>query len=150
MPTGVEILRFKREKDETDMHLAFLEGEKRGYRNFKIYGGTGGRPDHTFANYSLLYYIANMGYKARLVGKAEEAEILVNESATLENGEYGKYFSVFAFGGEARGVTVKNAAYETQNAKLTPDFPLGVSNRFCDTPPTVSVENGALLIIFQK
>ncbi len=150
VPTGIEILRFNAKKDETDMHLALLAGARRGYKIFEIHGGTGGRCDHTFANYSLLYYAAKNGYEARLVGESDKSFVLVNGKIRLPEAPVGKYFSVFAFGGEARGVTIKNAAYEVENVKLTPDFPLGVSNRFCDTPPTVSVENGALLIIFQK
>lgn len=149
-PYGVEILRFKSEKDETDMHLAFLEGERRGYREFLIYGGLGGRSDHSFANYALLLYIAKRGSTARLVGRRDEALVLYEGSITLPKADRGKYFSVFAFGCVASGVSIKNAKYEIENATLTPEFSLGVSNEFCDTPPTVSVNKGALLVIFEK
>ena len=151
VPTGVEILRFRAEKNETDMQLAVLEGESRGYREFLIYGGTGGRADHSFANYSLLLFIAKRGMRARLVGVRDEALVIVNGSIELpKTTECGKYFSVFAFGGEALGVSIKKAKYEVENLTLTPDFPLGVSNEFCDTPPTVSVNFGSLLVIFEK
>ena len=149
VPSGVEILRYPAEKDETDMQLAFLEGKKLGYREFMIYGGVGGRADHTFANYSLLLYIAKMGCTARLAADTYEALVINNSTFTLPKTS-GKYFSVFAFGGEALGVSIKNAKYELENASLTPEFPIGVSNEFCDTPPTVSVNNGSLLIIFEK
>jgi len=132
------------------VELAVLEGESRGYREFLIYGGTGGRADHSFANYSLLLFIAKRGMRARLVGVRDEALVIVNGSIELPKTECGKYFSVFAFGGEALGVSIKNAKYEVENLTLTPDFPLGVSNEFCDTPPTVSVNFGSLLVIFEK
>jgi len=148
-PSNVEILRFKCEKDETDMHLAYLEGAKRGYAEFSIYGGTGGRIDHTLANFSLLYYIAKNGHTAKIFGKDFEAQVIVNGNASLFSEEL-KYFSVFAFGGKASGVSIKNAAYELKSGDLSPDFPLGVSNRFCNTPATVSVKDGALLVIIQK
>ena len=37
---GVQTKRFPIRKDETDMHLAYLEGKARGYKEFHIYGGT--------------------------------------------------------------------------------------------------------------
>ena len=68
IPIGIEILRHKVEKDETDMYLAYIEGKKRGYSEFSLHGGVGGRPDHTFANYCLLSYIKDDGRNATLVG----------------------------------------------------------------------------------
>ena len=150
VPTGVEILRYKPEKDETDMHLAATLGMERGYREFKIYGGMGGRCDHTLANFSLLLFLAKRGCKASLVGVREDATVIFSGSETLPMAKRGKYFSVFAFGGEASSVTIKNARYEAENITLSPEFPLGVSNEFCDTPPTVSVKDGAVLVIFEK
>ena len=47
---------FPVEKDETDMFLAYMTGVKNGFSDFRIYGGVGGRIDHTFANFSLLIY----------------------------------------------------------------------------------------------
>ena len=149
MPKGIETVRHKVRKDETDMHLAYLEGAKRGYKSFKIYGGTGGRADHTFANYSLLLYIKEDGNEAALIDEETESIVIRNESALIQ-GRCGKHFSVFAFGGTATGVCIKNASYEAHNETLTPAFPLGVSNAFLDTPAEISVKNGALLVILEK
>ena len=149
LPEGIEALRHKVRKDETDMHLAYLEGARRGYESFEIYGGTGGRADHTFANYSLLLYIKAHGNEAKLVDEATESFIIKNEKKLIW-GKPGKHFSVFAFGGTAEGVTIKDASYEACDAYLDPAFPLGVSNVFLDTPAEVSVKNGALLIISEK
>ena len=52
VPRALEKLVYPVRKDETDTHLAYLEGVRRGYTDFVIYGGVGGRDDHTFANYS--------------------------------------------------------------------------------------------------
>ena len=148
-PPSIETLRFNEKKDETDMHLAYLEGARRGFKSFALYGGTGGRADHTFANYSLLYYITKAGHEAKLVDKKYEARVIESTETSL-SGEVGKYFSVFAIGGKAHGISIKNAAYELENGTLSPEFPLGVSNRFCDTPTHLSVKSGALLIISEK
>lgn len=144
-----EILKFPVEKDETDTHLAYLEGVRRGYTEFYIYGGTGGRDDHTFANYSLLLYGKNAGHSITLVGDCREFFVIKNESVTL-SGAVGAGLSVFAFGGVAEGVSIVGAKYETSNATLSPDFPLGVSNSFAGKDVTISVKCGALLLMVEK
>ena len=97
VPTGVETLKFPVKKDETDMHLAYLEGVKRGYSDFVILGGTGGREDHTFANYCLLLYIAENRHTAKLLSDTGEVQILKN-SSTVITGEPMKHLSIFPFG----------------------------------------------------
>jgi len=145
VPEGVEIIRYDKEKDETDMHLAYLEGAKRGYKKFHVYGGTGGTPDHTFANYCLLLYASKNGHRMYLYGDTGTAMALYNESINLW-AEPGKRASIFAFGGIAEDVTVECLKYECRGATLTPDFPLGVSNEFTGREATVSVGRGALLL----
>ena len=143
---NLERLLFPIEKDETDTHLAYLEGVRRGYRDFRIYGGVGGREDHTFANLSLLLYGKNQGSHITLVGNGYEAFVIKNEAVRLSGGE-GATLSVFAFGGDAFGVDILGAKYEARDVTLTPDFPLGVSNSFLSCEVEVSVRCGALLIM---
>jgi len=146
IPGGVEILRHKVEKDETDMHLAYLEGRRRGYSEFMLYGGVGGRPDHTFANYCLLSYIKENGGSARLIDNGYVAYIIRNE-LTRVTGNAGDGISVFAFGKDAYGVSVKGLYYELDSGTLTQSFPLGVSNHFTDKECVIGVKDGTLLII---
>lgn len=141
-----ELIKYKKEKDETDMFLSYLEGTKRGYSDFYIYGGTGGREDHTFANYCLLLYIREHGGRAKLYSKNAVAEVIKNETVTI-HGIKGNYVSVFALGSSATGVSIKGLKYECNAISLHPAFPLGVSNEFLDKEATIGVEDGALLII---
>ena len=147
--TGIETLRFPSMKDETDMHLAYLEGARRGYSDFVIYGGSGGREDHTFANYSLLLYIRNNGHRATMICDTGKVYLIKNEKITL-SGELGKYFSVFPFGSDAYGVCISGGKYNVQNVTLKCDFPIGVSNEFVSCKVSISVYNGAVLIISQS
>ncbi len=148
LPSGIETIRFPVKKDETDMHLAYLEGRRRGFRTFKIYGGTGGRSDHTFANYCLLAHIAAQGDTAFLYGGGSIAYVIKNNTTRVK-GRAGKTISVFAFGGNASGVTIKGLSYELRDGILTPDFPLGVSNSFTDSEGEITVKDGSLLIIYE-
>lgn len=146
IPDGIELIRHPVKKDETDMHLAYLEGRRRGYESFELYGGVGGRADHTFANYCLLSHIRADGAKATLHDKGSIAYAIKNE-ATRVWGKPGKHISLFAFGGVAKGVFIKGLYYGLENGILTPDFPLGVSNQFAGECADIEVRDGTLLII---
>ena len=147
MPEGIEVIRHPVEKDETDSYLAYRLGYERGFREFHIFGGTGGREDHTFANYCLLLKAKNEGCNAFLYGKDQISTVIKNEKMRIF-GNPGASFSVFALGAIASGVTVKGAKYEAEKVTLTPDFPLGVSNSFTDSGyADIEVECGALLIM---
>lgn len=146
---NIERLVFPVRKDETDSFLAYREGVRRGYTEFKLYGCVGGREDHTFANYSLLVYAKERGHRMSLVGKRSEIFALMNEDVTLR-GERLSHLSVFAFGGEAKGVSIHGAEYEASDITLTPSYPMGVSNRFCDGDVKIEVRDGTLLVMIEK
>ena len=145
-PEKIKTVRFPVRKDETDAYLAYREGAKLGYKIFYIYGGTGGREDHTFANYCLLLYIKEQGNSGFLISDKARVSVVKNESVTVM-GASGKHLSVFPFGKDAQGVTIKGAEYECENITLKSDFPLAVSNIFKDFPVNIEVKDGALLIM---
>ena len=146
VPTEIKTIRHKVEKDETDMHLAYLEGVRRGYVDFEIYGGVGGRSDHTFANYCLLAYISKHGGRAKLHDKSAVATAVTNGDF-VGYAEGGKTVSVFAFGDEARGVSLKGLYYPLEDGSLSPDFPLGVSNHALGGEYRIEAREGTLLVI---
>ncbi len=148
-PKGVEVLTFPVEKDETDSFLSYVEGVKRGYSDFCLYGCVGGREDHTFANYSLLLYGIRRGHRIKLVGNGRDTFAIKNQSISLL-GNPGHTLSIFAFGGTARGVSVKGAKYEANDIDISPEFPIGVSNEFADSEVTVSVKDGELIIMVER
>lgn len=145
-PKDVDTLKFPVRKDETDAYLAYREGARRGYETFYIYGGTGGREDHTFANYCLLLYIKEHGGNGFLVSERSRVSVLKNESVTLV-GKCGKHLSLFPLGAMAHGVSIKGAEYECENISLYPNFPLAVSNIFSSFPVFIEVRDGALLVM---
>ena len=142
----VEIIRHPVEKDETDMYLAYEIGMARGYTEFELFGGVGGREDHTFANYCLLLRAKNDKSNVILVGNGAKTFVLKNEKKRIF-GKAGATVSVFAFGNFCEGVSIRGLKYEAQNISLAPDRPLGVSNSFTYSGEgEISVENGALLV----
>ena len=150
MPTAAaHVVKLNRDKDDTDMLAAVKLGLRRGYKTFVLYGGTGGRPDHTYANISTLAYLNAYDARGFLVDESTVATVITNSSITLPKTAHGTV-SVFAYGGAASGVTYKNLSYILDNVELTPDFPLGVSNATTDKPAKITVGQGSLLIYFPR
>lgn len=138
-----------KEKDDTDMLAAIKFAIEKGFTEFKIYGGLGGRLSHTVANIQCLMYLKERGCKGLLVGKDTKAFLLKDESVTFPETDSG-YLSVFAYSKKAEGVTLKGLKYELENAILTDSFPLGVSNEFVGKKSSVDVRKGVLLLVLDK
>ena len=83
-----------------------------------------------------------------LVSDRYKIFVIKDEKISLEpNGE--KTVSVFAFGSDAHGVTLRGLKYEAENITLKASFPLGVSNstQYDATRAEISVRDGTLLIM---
>lgn len=145
----VEKIVYPVRKDETDTFLAYREGARRGYTNFVIFGGVGGRDDHTFANFSLLVYGKSRGHSIKIVGERCDIFAIKNEGVTI-CGTAGHHLSAFAYGGDANGVTIRGLEYEAKNITLTTEFPLAVSNRFTGNDGYVEVKCGTLIIMVEE
>ena len=146
---AAHVIKLNRDKDDTDMLAAVKLGLRRGYKTFVLYGGTGGRPDHTYANISTLAYLNAYDARGFLVDKSAIATVITDGDITLPKASHGTV-SVFAYGGTASGVTYKNLSYILNDVELTPDFPLGVSNATTDKPAKITVKHGSLLIYFPR
>ena len=135
------------EKDDTDMLYALRVGLKHGYREFHLYGGVGGRLDHTLANLQCLAWLARQGCHGYLYGDKCILSAICNESLQFKPLKEG-IFSLFAHGGTAHGVSIKGLKYTLDNADVNCDFPIGVSNAFIGQPADVSVKDGLLIVSF--
>ena len=147
VPNGENIVRLPVEKDETDTAVALREGFRRGYTDFCIYGGAGGREDHTYANIALLYRIAREGGHGFLVGNGFVRTVVVNR--TLQIAPREGTLSVFSVTEKSEGVNILGAKYELRDGTLTSDTPLGVSNSFVGAPVEISAKAGALLVMWE-
>lgn len=148
MPAGENVVLHPKRKDDTDTMLAVKLGLEKGFDRFVIIGGLGGRLDHTLANIHALAFLVRHGARGCLIGEDESVLMLKNGSVNFSPKTKGA-ISVFAYGGEARGVTLSGLDYPLTDATLDCDFPLGVSNRFTGVETCVSVADGCLLVIWQ-
>lgn len=85
-PSGVQTVVLPKEKDDTDMAAALREGWRWGYRVFHIYGGTGGRLDHTLANIQCVADLAQRGGTGFLFDRDTVITAIHNGEAAIQNG----------------------------------------------------------------
>ncbi len=149
VPEGVPVVRHPAQKDDTDMLLAVREGLARGCERFFIYGGLGARLDHTVGNLQILAFLARQGRAGFLLGEGA-AVTAVRNGALSFSPEHTGTLSVFAWGGAARGVDLTGLRYPLEDAELTCDFPLGVSNEFLGKEAVVRVAHGTLLLMWTQ
>ena len=143
---GIPVRQLPTVKDDTDTMSAFRCALDRGCRDIRLVCALGGRLDHLLANLQAAVFAAVRGARVQICAADTEIRTLRNGSLTLPRRE-GWSLSVFAVEDHCRGVHIAGTKYPLENAVLTNDFPLGVSNEWADDAAEVSVEEGTLLIV---
>ena len=145
-------IRYPREKDDTDMMLAVKLGLDKGYTDFMIYGGLGGRLDHTIANIQVLAYLSENGASGTLYASDYAVRVVTNGTISfakdLSENSAGNICSVFSLSDTSSSVTIHGLKYETDNVTLTNTFPLGISNEFTGKKAYIHVEKGTIAVLW--
>ena len=150
IPQGENVRVHPVAKDETDSFLAADYGMAQGCTEFLIYGGLGGRFDHTFANIQLLHHLCVCGCRGTLIGTdGTHITAIHNETRTFDESLTGS-IGVFSLTDESSGVTIKNFRYEAEDVTLNNHTSLGASNTFCGKAGEISVRDGILLITWKE
>ena len=78
VPDANNVIELPVEKDDTDTLAAVRIALGKGYKTIYIYGGLGGRTDHTIANIQTLSFIADNGGRGYLVSESEVLTVIKN------------------------------------------------------------------------
>lgn len=128
---GTELIRLPAEKDDTDIGFTVKVLLERGFRDFLILGGVGGRLDHTMGNISVGAEIAACGGVCRLTGDAEGEMLIVFSNRTVQlSPRKGSFVSIFPWGCESAVVTASGFKYPLIHGEVSARTTLGVSNEF--------------------
>ena len=147
IPANVNTITLPVEKDVTDCLAAYNEGVKLGFKSFALFGGTGGRFEHTFANISLMAYASKLGIVFEIIDDNHIFRCITDSSIKITKKD-NQQVSVFAYGGNASGVSLKGFHYLLDDYTLNPfNGALGTSNDITDDYGEISVKNGTLIII---
>jgi len=142
--TGVEVLRHPRRKDQTDLELAMLHALNLGADEVVVFGAFGARWDHTLANLLLSLHPELVDISTVFVDGGQR--VFVARGSTRIEGTPGDVVSLIPIGGDAEGVTTSGLEYPLKDGKLVLGTTLGVSNVLVETPATLDVRQGQLLI----
>ena len=147
VPDGSNVIKHPVKKDETDTILAVNVAFKKGYNNFIIYGCLGGRLDQTVASIQTASYITEKGGNAVFIDNETYMTVINNSNICFLEDNKGTV-SVFSLSEKSYGVCENGLLYELENAELTSDYPLGVSNEFMNETAKISVEKGKICVIW--
>ncbi len=145
LPENVPVMRLKCEKDDTDTMTAVRYAVSNGYGEIVLCCALGGRFDHEFANIQSAVFAVKRGLRATVMGSRSTMYFLHKESRAFPKHE-GCSLSVFSMTDSCTNVCIKGAKYQLENAVITSDFPIGVSNEWRDPQVEISVGDGILMV----
>ena len=145
---GCEIITFPSEKSYTDTFNCVIYAVQNGFIEIEIFNAVGSRFDHTYGNVLCLEYCRQNGVKCTVVDEHNRLRLIEKEYTF--KADY-KYFSLFAFLSDCKGVRIKGAKYGADwYNKESLSIKMGEQTALCncvsDGECTVTLESGVLLL----
>lgn len=151
--TDIRTVILPAEKDDPDLLCALKFGWSLGAREFHIYGGLGGRIDHSISAMQLMALLAAHGATGYLHGDDMVVTAICNGSLTIgsTHGRGGSMFSVFAHSNQAFGVNERGLKYTLVDATMSNLQVNGVSNELiADQAAQVWVDSGIITVVYPE
>ncbi len=145
---GAHLLRFPRDKEQTDLELALRYAVDQGYKKLLLVAALGGRVDQTLGNLSLLADPALAELDVRLEDGVEEV-FFVRRKAHVQ-GHPREVVSLIPWGGPVEGVRTEGLRWELQREMLSPYKTRGISNELVGDRAAISLVSGLLLIVHRR
>ncbi len=145
----IPILRYPKEKDDTDTLIAVKHALSDGYREIVLVCALGNRLDHEFANIQAAHFAAKEGALVKFYDDKEEIIVFSDSGVTIP-ASVNVSVSVFSLDDRSEGVCISGTKYEVNDAVLTNTFPIGVSNEFKEKQAAISVRKGSLMVIMSS
>ncbi|WP_165056744.1 MULTISPECIES: thiamine diphosphokinase [unclassified Adlercreutzia] len=147
VPRGMRVTRFSPDKDQSDMELALQRAKSMRYTDVYVYGGLGGRLDHTLANLQVLALFSERGLFVTAVGEKEAITFVTGpDTLELSAAEAGTV-SVLSMSDEARGVFERGLKWELDDFTLSNRTSRGLSNEFAGEAVMIGVESGTIAVL---
>ncbi|MBT2687988.1 thiamine diphosphokinase [Bacillus sp. ISL-47] len=147
-----ELNRFKPEKDETDMELALKWALGQSPERIRLFGATGGRLDHLFANIQLLINpVLQENYvQIEIIDRTNIVYIKPAGEYTIQKNKDFKYISFIPITMEVKDITLKDFKYPLANRSIPIGSTLCISNELINDYGTFSFTEGILMVVRSK
>jgi thiamine pyrophosphokinase len=147
-----ELNRFKPEKDETDMELALNWALEQSPERIQLFGATGGRLDHLFANVQLLIkpVLQKNPVQIEIIDRKNIVYIKSAGEYTIQKNKRFKYISFIPITMEVKGITLKDFKYPLANRTVPIGSTLCISNELNNDYGTFSFTEGILMVVRSK
>lgn len=136
-------------KNDTDtMHCAEAALE-RGFVDFLFLGATGGRADHTLANFSILLYLSQKNARAIISDRYNDIFLLQKGNNYIHT-EPGTTVSVMPFADDHAVLSYKGMSYPLEYGTVKADYPYTISNVTVGSDARITLHEGRALCIIVK
>ena len=143
----VPIREFNPVKDATDTEIAVRLAAELGVKDLWLLGATGTRQDHVMANIQILKIAYDYGIRAYILDECNRISLWENKIHLRRENCFGKYFSLFPFGGAVEDVSIEGAKYPLKHYRMSPFESRCVSNEYKDDEVVITFLQGMIILM---
>lgn len=147
IPDGCEVIRYKPEKDNSDLMCCVKEAIRRGADEIGIACASGGRIDHFLANLLLLEYLDRQGVQAVFYDSCNRVRFHPGGIQSYAADTEYSYVGLIPLDAVLNGVTLRGLKYPLTNATLDRAAVISISNEASEEHYTIEIEEGRALVI---
>ena len=142
--SGAEFLIYPKEKDLSDIQIAFEHALSLKATSVTLWGGTGSRLDHTFSTMLNAFHLVENNIDVCL----DSPEVTIHPvRGTLKlSGKPDDTVSLIAIGDTATGVNLKGLYYPLNNATIQSTWQFGISNIMTGEKAVIKVKTGHVVV----
>ena len=146
--TGVSVLAYPTNKDQTDLELAILAAAATGVRTIDVHGGEGGSLGHLLGVALELTDERWTDLTIRWHTEGGIAQVARSRAPVTIHGSPEDIVSLVPVG-TAKGVRTSGLAWALEDETLSAGTSRGLRNHITSTPVHVSVDSGLVIVVWE-
>ncbi len=149
VPDNVEIKKYPREKDKTDLELAVDEAIKLNPREITVFGALGNRIDHTLTNILMLEKMARGNIRGKIINDPHRIYAVFPGYSLKFAAKTNDTISLIPITKSVEGISTQGLKYVLKDEPLYRTPTRGISNQAIASSVEIENKRGILLVIHQ-